>query len=179
MNRPDQAARLLGQAFPTVNSDDPVVFISETGDAAEALKYARLYWPGLVEIHGAVFLALWGHDAADIVERLHRPVADRHPDWDALPWSEAVDSYNRFEVAHLFRQQRGPVDTWEEFDEALADFLVQTWSARLRTAYPDRRFTVRTVEPDGGMDFRIEVVQDSPALLPPAGWDPRRRGIVR
>jgi len=170
--------RILREWFPQVDSDDPVSYFGAAGNAVDALMYGRLYWPELVELHGAVFLALDGNDEADIAERLATPVADGHPDWPELSWVEAVDSFNIFEIEHLFGQWRGSVELYRDVHRELGCLLARAWEGRLVTAYPLRRFTVILIEPDDSMGLRIEVSQQSPALTTPEGWDARRRGII-
>jgi hypothetical protein len=170
--------RILRESFPQVDSDDPVSYFGEAGNAVDAVMYGWLYWPDLVELHGAVFLALDGDDEADIAERLATPVANGHPDWPELSWVEAVDSFNIFEVEHLFGQWRGSVELYGDVHRELGRFLVHAWTARLVTAYQERRFTVILIDADDLMGLRIEVSQRSPALVGPEGWDARRRGII-
>ena len=170
--------QILREAYPEVTSDDPVSYFSETGDAAEALKYSWLYWPNTVLIQGAVFLTLNGDDNKEIVDRLAIPTAEGHPDWPAMPWARMVDSYNVFEIQHLFRRSRGPSEFSEEGHRELGRILVQTWQARLVAVYPERRFAVRMIEADDAMDLRIAVSQESPRLASPEGWDENRRGII-
>ncbi|WP_371521761.1 hypothetical protein [Kitasatospora sp. NBC_01300] len=178
MSRNELSRRILHEAFPEVDSSDPVSYFSETGDAVQALMYSWLYWPNLVEIHGAVFLALYGNDEVEIANRLATPSADGHPDWPAMAWGQMVDSYNIFEIPHLFRMMRGPSELAADACRQLGDALVQTWQGRLLATYPERRFTVRMIEGDDSMDLRIEVSQLTPSLVPPKGWDGQRRGIT-
>jgi hypothetical protein len=178
MSQPVDALRILHECFPYVDSDDPVSYFSEAGDAVQALKYSWSYWPNLVEIHVAVFLALSGNDENEIVERLATPLADQHPEWPTMSWTQIINSYNIFEIQHLFRQQRGPAEFAEETHRELGRILLQTWHARLATSYPERRFVVQILEADDSMDLRIEVSQESTPLTPPKGWDERRRGII-
>ncbi|MFG2719603.1 hypothetical protein ACGFW5_15090 [Streptomyces sp. NPDC048416] len=178
MNQHMAARRILHKSFPYVDAEDPVSYFSDAGDATQALMYGWLYWPDLVEIHGAVFLALSGNDEAEIAQRLATPLADGHPEWPAMSWVQMVDSYNIFEIQHLFRQSRGPAEFFVDTHRILGSILVQAWQARLMASYPDRQFVVRMIEADASMDLRIEVSQESPPLIPPRGWDGRRRGII-
>ncbi|WP_433118559.1 hypothetical protein [Micromonospora sp. CA-246542] len=171
----DAVGRILRRAYPHVESTDSVSYISELGDSVQALVYSRLFWPTLVEIGGAVFVALWGDDAQYIAGRLRRP--GPNPKREPISWSRFVDSFNVFEVAHIFRQNRGPVDLVKDANRELASILVHAWHARLRASYPERKFSVRFVEADEMMDSRIEVSQEAPPLSPPAGWSSDRRGV--
>ncbi len=95
------------------------------------------FWPKLVELQGAVFFALDGNDEQEIRKRLYTPFGDAHPEWPAMTWQNAVNSYNRFEVSQLFYVWREPSDLVSSASKELSHFLVQTWQARLRREYPD------------------------------------------
>ncbi|BCJ58161.1 hypothetical protein [Micromonospora endophytica] len=168
--------RILQSAYPEVGSVDPVEYISELGDSVQALVYSMLFWPKLVEIEGAVFVALWGDDAQYISRRLRVPVSSSK--WAPLSWSKFVDSFNIFEIAQIFRQNRGPAELVEDANRELALVLVRSWSARLSASFPERRFSVRLVASDEMMESRIEVVQEYPPLVPPSGWSSERRIII-
>ncbi|WP_253772332.1 hypothetical protein [Goodfellowiella coeruleoviolacea] len=170
--------RILRESFPHIEAGDPVSYFTEVGDAVQALMYSWLFWPKLLEIHGAVFLALHGNDESDIRERLYTPLGDMHPEWPPLSWNEAVDSFNVFEIPHLFRQVRGPIELFSASHWELGKVLVQIWGARLSVGFPNRRFSVCLIDADDSMDLRIQVSQASPDLVIPAGWDNRRRSII-
>ncbi|GHF14826.1 hypothetical protein E5082_01905 [Streptomyces griseoluteus] len=170
------AGRILQQLYPEVGSSDPVAYVSELGDSVQALVYSRLFWPKLVEIEGAVFVALWGDDEEYISARLRTPAASSN--WAPMSWPQAVDSFNKFEVAHIFRQNRGSEEVVEDANRELASILVQVWKARLATSYPERKFSVRFVDGDETMDSRVEVTQDHPPLATPKGWSDELRAIV-
>lgn len=175
MNVETQAAPILRAAFPEVDSDDPVSYYSQVGDVFQGLSYAWLFWPRLVLLHGAVFLALEGHDEEDISDRLKTPFADGHPDWPRLTWPEAVNSYNRFEVDQLFSHWREPGERWAGACVMLGRVLAETWSARLLQQYPERAFSVNTVETEAPAELWLEVRQVSPDLATPPSWNERRR----
>lgn len=168
--------RILHVSFPEVNSLDPVSYISELGDAVQALVYSRLYWPKLVEFRGAVFVALWGEDDDYISSRLQIPVVGM--DWPPMSWKEAVDSFNLFEIHQIFRQVRGPDRFNDEAHMELGLILTQTWQARLLAAYPERRFRVTFVGADDAMGSRMEVTQEYPSLTIPEGWSAEQRVII-
>ncbi|WP_245560306.1 hypothetical protein [Actinopolyspora halophila] len=170
------AVEALSAAYPDVGSSDPVSYFGAEGNHFQGLLYAWLYWPRLVEVHGAVFVAVHGHDEAYIRGLLSTPVADGQPDWAPLSWKEVVDNFNWFEVAHLFRHCPSPVEFQDSSTEQLSEILVETWSARLRTACPDREFSVSVMDNETE-DLGVEVTQVSPELEVPRGWDPQRRFI--
>lgn len=175
MNIETQIPSVLRAAFPEVDSDDPVSYYSQVGDVFQGLSYAWLFWPRLVFLHGAVFLALEGNDEANISGRLKTPYADGHPDWPRLAWSEAVNSYNSFEVDQLFRHWREPGERWADACVILGRILVETWSARLLQQYPGRTFSVKLVETEAPAELWLEVRQVSPDLATPPSWNERRR----
>lgn len=168
--------RIVQYSYPDVGSTDPVSYVSELGDSVEALVYSRLFWPKLVLIEGAVFVALWGDDEECIAERLRTPASSMS--WVPMAWTKIVDSFNIFEVAHIFRQIRGTWEIVENANRELASILVQTWSARLEVSYPQRKFSVRFVEADETMDSRVEVSQEYPSLVTPQGWSDEQRAIL-
>jgi hypothetical protein len=166
--------RQLQTTFPHVGSEDPVSYLSEVGDATHALVYAWLYWPKLVEIRGAVFFALSGNDESEISERLSSPVRDEGSERPVLTWKELVDSYNIFEIGHLFRSTLASAEDSDDLHRGLGGVLVRTWRARLNEEYPNRQFSVRLVEADESMmGIRIEVSQKAPELEIPRGWNDR------
>ncbi|GAB3953993.1 hypothetical protein [Streptomyces sparsus] len=167
--------RILHASFPEVDSLDPVSYISEIGDAVLALLYSRLYWPKLVEFHGAVFVALWGEDGEYISSRLQGPAVSQ--DWSSMSWERAVDSFNSFEIHQIFRQIRGPDQFSEAAHAELGSVLTQTWQARLGAAYPERRFRVQFVGADEVVGSRIEVRQEYPMLRTPDEWSAESRTI--
>lgn len=170
--------RILRGSFPQVDSDEPSGYYGAVGGAVDALMYGWLYWPDVVEFHGAVFVVLDGEGEVEIAERLTTSVVDKHPDWPELSWVEAVDSFNVFEIEHLFGSWRGPVEIYADVHQELAKVLARAWAARLLEAYPDRRFEVRILGPDDAMGLRVEIAQQWPALTTPRGWDAQRRVIV-
>ncbi|WP_245556059.1 hypothetical protein [Actinopolyspora mortivallis] len=170
------AVAALRAAYPDVDSEDPVAFFGEEGTHFQGLMFAWLYWPRLIEIHGAVFLCLNGEDESYIRELLSTPVADGHSDWLPMSWKNVVDNFNWFEVLHLFGLHVPPDEYVVPASEQIAEILVESWSARLKVAYPEREFSVSLMDSDTE-DVGIEVVQTAPELEVPAGWDPRRRFI--
>ena len=168
--------RILRDVYPEVDSADPVDYVAELGDSVQALMYSWLFWPDLVEFEGAVFVAIWGNDEQFISERIRNPSGG----WRRSPisWKETVDSFNIFEVDHMFRQYRGSVEVAAEANSELGHVLVQAWNARLKMAYTTRSFRVRFVEADELMDSRIEVSQDYPSLVTPRGWNAEQRSIL-
>ncbi|WJK40037.1 hypothetical protein O7608_27020 [Solwaraspora sp. WMMA2056] len=173
----ERAGMILRAAFPDVGSDDPVSYFGNQGDVFQALSFSWLFWPKLLELHGAVFLALSGNDQAEISARLSMPLAGDSVDWPPMKWSEAVDSYNWFEVDQLFLRWRGPREFVADAEKELAEILVQTWRARLGGSYPDREFSVTLALADESAGLRIVVRQESPRLEAPKGWDVQRRFI--
>ncbi|GGN85656.1 hypothetical protein GCM10010112_66320 [Actinoplanes lobatus] len=173
----ERVGAILRAAFPDVASDDPVAYFKNEGDVFQALSFSWLFWPRLVELYGAVFIALHGNDEVEISERLSKPLADGHSNWPRMVWSDAVDSYNWFELDQLFTRWRGPREFVAEAESELAEILVHTWRARLVSGFPDRRFAVTLSPADESVGLAIRVRQESPQLEVPQGWDERRRFI--
>jgi len=165
---------ILRSAFSDVSASDPAGFLMEHGSSIDALLYGALYWPDVFEYEGAVFLALWGDDRAETIRRLGSPAPDGVV---PLSWSDCVDSFNVFEVAHLFRSVGVSDEIDRRAERAFSALLVETWGARLRELYPQREFRVEFRPVDDLYGARVTVVQLSPELVVPDGWDPRRRFI--
>ncbi|MER8071920.1 hypothetical protein ABTZ59_26835 [Streptomyces sp. NPDC094034] len=176
MNDNVSLGSILHCSFPEVDSLDPVSYVSEVGDAVQALVYSRLFWPKLVEFNGAVFVALWGDDEAYIFQRLHNSSVGR--DWAPMSWTSVVNSFNVFEVQYIFRQARGACELIDQANLELGSILIETWRARLATEYPERNFRVELVAADETMGSRIEVAQEYPPLASPEGWSDEQRAII-
>ncbi|WP_406114527.1 hypothetical protein [Kitasatospora purpeofusca] len=141
--------------------------------------YSFLYWPRLVEIHGAVFIGLSGNDEEEIRKRLTSTTGRAIPGRGEIPWAEVVDSFNLFELGHLFSAVPVHRDDFDPLHRELGSVLVKSWHARLVDEFPEREFSVRLMEADESMmEMRIEVKQVSPILSTPDGWDGRLRRVV-
>lgn len=167
---------MLREVFSDVTSDDPVEFYSEIGSVYHALAFSYLFWPPLLELHGAVFRDIHGDSRNYIVDAFYTPKPLHDPDGS---WQEEVDSFNLLEVEHCFRSE--PVTPQDDMDEVLnwvTEIVVETWSARLRHAYPDRVFSVQELDESTQMGIGVAVRQEAPRLTPPPGWDSQRRCIL-
>jgi hypothetical protein len=169
---------VLQSSFPDVDAIDPVAFLSELSDPALALVHSGLFWPRFVEVHGALFVALYGDDEADIRSRIESLPHQTPPAVPPLSWTEMVDSFNTFEVQHLFRNWRGPAEVLSAACWRLGQTLVQAWSAKLAVYVPDRRFRVDLLSADDSGEIRIVLSQESPELAVPAGWDASVRRVI-
>jgi hypothetical protein len=172
MNR-SAIQRVFNEWYPDVEANDPVAYVGEVGYAVDALLYGYLFWPQLAEIEGAVFLALHGGDEAEISQRLSSLTADEQVRRSAMSWVQVVNSFNIFEVEYLFRNWRGASDRYEDVHRELGSMLLEPWRARLASAYPQRRFSVRLLDPDDSMGWRVTVSQESPMLVAPQPWEAR------
>ncbi|AZQ32158.1 hypothetical protein EJ357_00590 [Streptomyces cyaneochromogenes] len=120
---------------------------SEAADLYVALSLGRLYWPETRLVNGAVFLALNPGDAEEIERRVAA--------WNesgAMTWSQFVDSFNAFDIRYLFAQWPGYPEALEEAEMFLAQLLLEAWTAKLRSDFPDRAFSVELdddIESDG------------------------------
>lgn len=133
-------ADILRTIYPDAESGDPSKCFGQVGHVYDGLSHAWLFWPKLMEVHGAVFVAAYGWDEAWLRERITTPANPEHENWPELSWKEAVDSFNRIEVGDLFQWWPEPLDPIAAALEQLTEILVQAWDARLRTAYPERVF---------------------------------------
>ncbi|WP_142003755.1 hypothetical protein [Amycolatopsis cihanbeyliensis] len=172
------SARILGAAFPEIESEDPVAYFSRVAYPYHALCYSWLFWPNLISFHGAVFVAVEEHWHEFVSDRLSAPVSGVDIESPPLSWSQAVRSFNIFEVSSFFRQWPESFENTQEALEQLAHTLVETWSAKLLMFYPDRKFSVKLIDSDPSLELGIEVTQESPELKTPSGWDPQRRFIA-
>jgi hypothetical protein len=159
-------AEILSVAFPDVGSPDPAAYFGRSGNPYDALFYSALFWPSVFEVKGAVFLALYERWGNVIEERLNEIVKSG----SGLPWVQVVDSFNMFEVTHLFGQWREPREHLSDALSELGKVLVQAWYARLRAAYPERVFSVKLIPPSEDMEIHVQVHQESPALSVPENW---------
>ncbi|MEU8964873.1 hypothetical protein AB0C89_24645 [Streptomyces sp. NPDC048491] len=132
-----------------------------------ALALGRLFWPDLETVGGAVFVILHDGDARQVENRIsaRECSAVRNMDWGAF-----VESFNRFEVRHLFRAWPGFPEVLSQAEFLLAETLVETWSAKLAASFVDREFSVSIEEPVSEEGPCVLVSQTSPALVAPAGW---------
>lgn len=116
-------------------------FVGAFGSPFEALAYSRLFWPDFVEINDMVFLkeTIENDDDRERLRKAHeRYGGDRRM---------TEESFNLVEVpSTLFGPRLG--ETTEVEDRWLAERLVEMWRARLHALFPDKRFTVRLVDPE-------------------------------
>ncbi|GAB2918535.1 hypothetical protein [Streptomyces mayteni] len=170
MEEPPNPLELLRAAHPDIAAESPAEWLAETGGVLEAIPYHWLYWPEVLEVRGAVFVDLPGGGRREIDERLVRVIDGGGPGRPLEAWERLVDSFNYFEIGPLFSLWRGPQDTSEEAQLALASLLIAPWEARLRGDFPGRTFDVRIAPPEPELEVCVEVRQTTPRLVPPAGW---------
>lgn len=84
-------------------------------------------------------------------------------------WADFVDSFNWFEVRHIFQRWPGFPDVIEDAEDLLAEAIVEIWSSVLATRYPEREFAVFVDYPVGD-GACVVVKQTAPALSAPKGW---------
>lgn len=155
----ENLSRILGEAYPDINASDEVAYFGEVSSLYSALACSVLFWPKLLEIDDAVFIALYGDDERELKRRFRELVRreDIHPHTPA--WREWVSTFNKFEIVHLFRRWSDPQSAIEPAAEALGRVLTQTWSARLRDSYPNRIFETLLLPDNGEESLRIVVRQ--------------------
>jgi hypothetical protein len=120
------------------------------GSPLEALLYAKLFWPEFRRLLDMTFLPFVVEDEADeqrIMTALEL-LEDR---------SRVEERFNRVEIGPLFGRRRG--ETSVEHDALLAQYLGATWSAKLGSDYPARRFCVRITGPEDGSDIAITIYE--------------------
>lgn len=100
---------ILQQAYPDVGSAHPASYVSELGDSVQALVYSGLFWPKLVEIEGAVYVALRGDDREYVDGRLRTPAPSNS--WGPMAWvnsstaltpSKLLISFDRIEALWIW-----------------------------------------------------------------------------
>jgi hypothetical protein len=121
-------------------------FLYAAGSPVDALLYARLFWPELLEVDGAVLLASSVEDEADLA-RVRASLRERGH-------AETERRYNLRELSDLFGHGLGEID-----DDQAADLLARLatmWRCRLQDAFPERRFAVEVLSAaDTGGDIGI------------------------
>ncbi|MEU1879881.1 hypothetical protein ABZ470_21430 [Streptosporangium sp. NPDC020072] len=159
LNPREGMLEILRAAYPEVVLNDEVAYFGEVASLYSALACSALFWPRLIEIDGAVFVALHGDDEFELANRFRSLVNKEgiHPHTSI--WREWISTFNKFEIVHLFNHWSGPQNIMGPAAEALGKVLVQTWSARLRECYPTRTFEVELILDDGEESTRIVVRQ--------------------
>lgn len=168
-NVPD-VDELLRRIFPDVDPPQGLGMFAQIADITTGLALGALYWPKFSIVRGAVFITFSDRGALALEARIAGQ-------WDklaasrAMTWDKFVDSYNRFEVRHLFLNWPEPARFLHESEDALARILVSTWSAKLEQDFPDRSFLVMVEDPIGEEGSCVLVTQTDPPLLPGANVD--------
>lgn len=158
---------ILRSVYPDVDQSGSVGHFEKVSNLYEALALGRIFWSDVAVIHGAVFVILRENDAREIESRMSARVAAVA---GAVNWDLFVDSFNRFEVRHLFLCWPGDREISGEAEFLLAELLVETWSARLKNKFPDREFSVSIEDPVGEEGPCVLISQVNPELAPPEGW---------
>jgi hypothetical protein len=112
-------------------------FVSAFGSPVEAMMYAGLFWPDIVEVDEMTFRADVIEDDSDM-QRV-RDALDRTGNRD---WVEK--SFNSLEIpSGVFG--RGATESSSDMNKELAVLLGEIWRARLGAAFPDRRYHVEVM----------------------------------
>lgn len=159
LNSDENLLGILREAYPDVTVSDEVSYFGEVSSLYSALACSALFWPKLLEIEDAVFVALYGDDERELKKRFRELIRRERIRPHTLAWEEWVSTFNKFEIVHLFRRWSGPQNMIEPAAAALGRVLVQTWSARLGDSYPNRTFEVKILPDDGEESLRIIVRQ--------------------
>ncbi|MFT2016422.1 hypothetical protein ACMA1D_11345 [Streptomyces sp. 796.1] len=132
---------------------------SESANLYVALSLGRLFWPETKLVNGSVFLALNAGDA----EEIERRVIARGESGE-MAWRQLVDSFNTFEIRYLFADWSGSSEAVEDAELCLTQFLLEAWAAKLRSDFPDRRFSVE-LDGDSASDGPCILVRQTHAVL--------------
>ncbi len=116
-----------------------------------ALAVAQVYMPPTIEICGRIILALPGAPYAECDrERIESTL--RNPTVATEEKTKLLDSFNWIETFYLFSQERLPKQVGEgdldNVDRFLSARLREAWDAWFRFSRPDRKITVRTIDPE-------------------------------
>lgn len=116
-------------------------FLGPLGSTLDALLYARLFWPSLVEYRGLVLRSEVIQDDEDRgrVDQALAHYSGKHADCER--------DLNALEVPSGVFGGRMAESTDSE-DRSLADLLVRLWTHRLSDEYPDETFRVQLLEPE-------------------------------
>ncbi|MFF8283828.1 hypothetical protein ACF06W_13995 [Streptomyces albus] len=119
----------------------------------------------MIEVAGAVFVDVYSAEEEEIKRRL-RPACASGGVKDQSEWSRLVASFNHFEIGNIFSSRRGPQDSHEQAQLALAESLFEPWNTKISALFPQRRSKARIATPDPALRVCIEVLQ-GPLLRPP------------
>jgi len=113
---------------------DSYDYLHAIGSAKEALLYAGLFCPDLIEIEDMVLLKMKVDDEVNLkgLYKLKSEGKRTH--------QEIEKSFNFVEVPYCFASGRN--DLSEEEETLLAELIASSWRGRLITEYPNRRFKV-------------------------------------
>ena len=114
--------------------------IYKNGKASDAILYALLYFPELVQIQDSILLS-WSVSDTQNRERFLAQISSNKID---LPKLEA--SFNFVEIGYLFETTGR--DTNDEQDLVLAELIQLSWSRHLAGEFPNRSFIVEVLDPE-------------------------------
>ena len=117
---------------------DSYDYLHAIGFAKQALLYAGLFCPDLIEIEDIVLLKMKVDDEVNLKEFYKLKSDGKHTR------QEIEKSFNFVEVPYCFASKRN--DLSEEDEILLAEFIANSWRGRLMTKYPDRKFRVMVAE---------------------------------
>jgi hypothetical protein len=112
-------------------------FVYRFGNGFDALLYAQLFCPELIDVEDSVIIQVVGRSP-----KLDFSVAKKR--W-AGTLSELESSFNVVEVEHLFSDMSHTDDAQSAL---LAKFIAEAWRARLLMMYPKRAFEVVILLPE-------------------------------
>ncbi|MGY1437435.1 hypothetical protein [Streptomyces reniochalinae] len=162
---PDPLA-VLRAANPNLEAESMPEALMELGSVTEAIVYRWLFWPDVLEIHGAIIVDLYGAGQEEIERRMSAARSSPRFDNTIEKWARIVDSFNYFEISTLFTRWCGPQDSREDVQLALAATLVPPWRAKIENTFPGTLATAQIAAPDPDLGVCIEVVQGPAFQLP-------------
>lgn len=134
----DEIISLLRKYFPTAGVGFGTTdFVHSFGRASQALLYALLYMPELVEVSGSILLA-WNVPDEDAKQRFDSGLKKM-----TMTREELEASFNFVEIGYLFDVPGR--DTTDQEDILLAELLVSAWKGHLGFHYPGREFIVEVL----------------------------------
>ena len=164
-----RADELLKNVYTKVEAGQDSRYFEVSSSLFSALSLVRIFWPDTTIVEDAVFITLEEGDRAQIEDSIANAQVSQGGSLDS-EWREFVESFNRFEVRHFFRNWPGFPEVSYNAELLLAEAIVEIWSAMLSTRYSDRTFTTFIEHPVDSEGACVVVRQIAPLLGSPGDW---------
>lgn len=125
--------------------------IHAAGSPLDALLYAHVFWPAFVTVEDLVLLPFAIEDEADAQRVRDRLASDSSA-------ARVEKEFNCVEVASLFGRRR--TETSAEEDKVLAQYLCETWAAKLKIDFPMKVFHVQVIEATENDEVAVTFFQE-------------------